>query len=59
MSSFLFIIDPYTLYVVGAVMVILFLLLYTLNKKKNIEWGKKANFTKLPELKHLWKVSTQ
>ena len=51
--SFLFIIDPYTLYVVGAVMVILFLLVYTLNKKKNIEWGKKSQFYETARVKTL------
>ncbi|RPG96681.1 MAG: ABC transporter ATP-binding protein [Candidatus Pelagibacter sp. TMED165] len=51
--SFLFLIDPYTLYVVGAVMVILFLLVYTLNKKKNIEWGKKSQFYETARVKTL------
>ncbi len=51
--SFLFFIDPYTLLVVAAVMVILFLLIYILNKKKNIEWGKKAQFYETARVKTL------
>ncbi len=49
--GFLFFIDPYTLYVVGSVMIILFLLIYTLNKKKNIDWGKKSQFYETSRVK--------
>lgn len=40
--TFLFIIDPITLFIIGSVLLSVFLILYFLSKKKNIEWGKNS-----------------
>jgi len=48
---FLFIIDPYTLSIMSAVIFSVFILLYFLNKKKNISWGKQSQFYETARVK--------